>query len=132
MNTGCGMLKLIETPGHPVFPFTTMQWVCDLEYYDGPLQSYFKTDTDHYIWYWCDYVAGMNRWMVFRVSEETIRKLLKPGKEFNLADIMPACFLDSCVYFVDRFFWDDFITRVLVTDIPKDYLPEQGSVIETY
>lgn len=113
------MLKtLIETPELPI---STMKKVCDIEYYDGPLVSYYKTGTEHYIWYWCDCDKETHRWMVFRVSEYTANYL--KNKYGTLKDLIPACILDSHVYFVDHYFTKDHVTRVLVKHIPEDYLP---------
>jgi len=48
--------------------------IVDLIYFEGPLLTLFENEYgDSYLYYWCDVDEHGNRWLVFRVTQKTLR-----------------------------------------------------------
>jgi hypothetical protein len=114
-----------------VFPIAGLLKIRDLEYYDGPLLSQFKHDRgDHYLYYWCDCDQTANRWMVLRVSETSIIRLLN---RFTPLDyIIPQSCQDDFVYFIDLDELGSLLGSALclIDQIPVDYQPRPGVYLD--
>ena len=114
----------------PGLPITGLKHVRDLLYHEGPLLSqYAHPNGDTYLHYWCDCDEMQNRWMVLRVNEAMVLRLV--NHFLPLDQVVPQACRDDFVYFVDT---DGRETRsvkmVAMADIPPDYLPQPGAYLE--
>lgn len=56
---------------------SAMVWRADIDYFDGPLLSYFRgMDGTHWLYQWIDCDLQFNRWMAMRVSKDLVDRLL--------------------------------------------------------
>lgn len=125
-------MKPLEGMPLETLPVSDLRHVRDLIYYDGPLLSHFCSHTgDDYLFYWVDCDEKANRWMVCRVGEAMILRLLNRFVPLNL--VLPAGSRDDFVYFVDYGEDDATVAAHLVMQnaIPDDYLPRTGVYLET-
>lgn len=108
-------------------PLGELVKVSDLLYFDGPLLSHFQSlDNDHYLFYWVDVDDQFNRWIIFRVSLEKIKRYL------NRKDTLHTVLLTSIEEFVYKVDIDESLTYnnvdlIFIKDLPDNYLPEQDS-----
>lgn len=112
------------------FDIKTLKHKADLIEQNGPLLSlYYNGKGDYYLFYWLDCDDRANRWMILRVSLESLCQYL--SKQVTLFEVIdhPA----------DNFVWVTDIedggrqiaTRALpVANIPTDYLPTMDSWFE--
>ena len=115
--------------GHIIdkLPFNHLRPIADLIYFEGPLLSYLRDNgAQHYLYYWCDVDDQYNRWLIFRVEEQLLRKFLT--QQITLRMVILST--DTPTYLVDmddesRY---DSIIQINSADLPPDYLPE----IDTY
>jgi len=107
-----------------------------LEYYDGPLVSYLKTDENHYLHLWCDTDGETHRWMLARVAQadiEGLRQKDEAGERVTAyATVVPDKILDPFVYISEEGPRPGPVTRVRIKDIPQSYLPQDGGSREFY
>jgi hypothetical protein len=99
----------------------------DFLYHEGPLLSLFRdrANSDNYYFYkWADSDDFANRWLVFAVKKENLRRFL--FKEVSLKQLIN---LNTFVFFVD--INDDLNpTQYLIAsldDFPASYLPTDNS-----
>lgn len=109
------------------FDIKALKHKADLIEQNGPLLSlYYNGKGDYYLFYWLDCDDRANRWMILRVSVESLYQYL--SKQITLYEVIdhPA----------DNFVWVTDIdgsgmqvgTRALpVANIPTDYLPTMDS-----
>ena len=106
-------------------PIFDLEWVRDLEYHDGPLLSLFKHKRhgDTYLYYWCDCDDSVNRWMILRVSESNLTKLV--DRLIPLDQIIPQGCQDDFVYLVDLDSDGGFkaVWLLALDSIPEQYTP---------
>jgi hypothetical protein len=125
---------MIEIKGDrlPALPIIGLERVRDLEYYDGPLLSHFRhrRQGDHFLYYWCDCDQTSNRWMLLRVSETNIIRLVT--KFVPLDYVIPKSCQDDFVYFTDINHQGVTAQVVLsqLDNIPNDYFPAQGAYLD--
>lgn len=112
-------------------PVHDLEWVKDLENFDGPLLSQFRhrRQGDNYLFYWCDCDKQLNRWMVLRVSETSLIRLV--NRMIPLDQVIPKGCQDDFVYFVDM---DEdgghkIIHLLALEAVPQEYTPGQGAFI---
>lgn len=112
-------------------PVVDLERVRDLEYYDGPLLSHFRhrRKGDHYLYYWCDCNETVNRWMILRVGEASIIRLV--NRFVPLDYVIPKACQDDFVYFVDM---DsdglaDKVTLCRLAAVPEIYVPAEGAYL---
>lgn len=110
-------------------PVTGLKWVSDLQYFDGPLVSYFRHERtdDSYIKYWVDCDSDVNRWMWVRVTENDILRL--SNKVETLDRVIPHKCQDDFVYFVDTGPKTESIVLIYIKDIPQEYTPDKDAVL---
>ena len=114
--------------------------VDDLIYFDGPLLStYKKEDGSLFLILWVDNTATDNRWCVIPVEDETLTSFL--DKEITLRDVINktenVIFKDVInktenVIFKDLYsegneLLERQVKKVLVKDIPEEYMPTNES-----
>ena len=99
----------------------------DFLYHEGPLLSLFRdgANSDSYYFYkWADSNDFANRWLVFAVKKENLRRFL--FKEVSLKQLI---YMNTFVFFVD--INDDLNpTQYLIAsldDFPAAYLPTENS-----
>lgn len=99
----------------------------DFLYHEGPLLSLFrdKANSDNYYFYkWADSDNTANRWLVFSVKRENLRRFL--FKEVSLKQLIG---MNTFVFFVDI---NDDLNPIQyliasVNDFPASYLPMDNS-----
>ena len=101
----------------------------DLLYHEGPLLSVFKdySSDNFYLYKWSDCDEKANRWLVFKVSTESLRAFF--DKKISLRQII----LDlPFSYFLDLDNALDPLSIIIVStqNMPKNYLPEQDSYFD--
>lgn len=102
--------------------------VDDLIYFDGPLLStYKKEDGSLFLILWVDNTNTDNRWCVIPVEDETLTSFL--DKEITLRDVINKT---EHVIFKDLYsegneLLERQIKKVLVKDIPEEYMPTNES-----
>ena len=104
--------------------------VRDLIVYDGPLLSHFENDRgDHFLYYWCNGDDKSNRWMVLRIGESSILRLV--NGLLPLDDLIPMGSRDGYVYIVDlnAEARPASVKLVWPTMLPSTYRPRQGHLI---
>jgi len=102
--------------------------VDDLIYFDGPLLStYKKEDGSLFLILWVDNTATDNRWCVIPVEDETLTSFL--DKEITLRDVInkteDVIFKD--LYSEGNELLERQVKKVLVKDIPEEYMPTNES-----
>jgi hypothetical protein len=125
---------MISLPGQHLkgLPITGLLKVRDLEYFEGPLLSHFRHERgDHYLYCWCDCDEKANRWMVLRVSETSIIRLV--NRFVPLDQVVPKACQDDFVYFVELDSAGSVAETVLCLNeqIPEVYLPEPGVYLDS-
>ncbi len=114
-----------------VLPITGLRRIQDLVHYDGPiLTQYLHPRGDHYLYYWCDCDDRLNRWMVLRVAEANVLRLV--NRFVPLDYVIPGECRDDYVYFVDMDADGETESVMLVATsaIPGSYAPEKGAFLE--
>ena len=102
--------------------------VDDLIYFDGPLLStYKKEDGSLFLILWVDNTDTDNRWCVIPVEDETLTSFL--DKEITLRDVINKT---ENVIFKDLYsegneLLERQVKKVLVKDIPEEYMPTNES-----
>jgi hypothetical protein len=116
----------------PALPLSGLKRVRDLLYFDGPLLTeYVSSSGDNYLFYWCDCDESVNRWMVLRVSEANVLRLV--NRFVPLDFVIPAGSKDEFVYLIDNSYSGNrtsSVKLVSLTDIPESYKPERGAYLE--
>jgi hypothetical protein len=119
------MIKINGT--NTVFNFDVLTKVKDLIYYDGPLLSHFVNEHDNYLFYWVDLDDQYNRWLFYKVSEDSLQNYI--DKKITLYELMNN--LSNDIYSVDI---DNDINycnvkQMSISEIDPEYLPETNSYI---
>src|SRR5437016_5084392 len=102
--------------GTPIqhLPVRRLELVRDLIVHDGPLLSHLRHPSgDHYLRYWVDCDSTVNRWMLLRVSETNILRLV--NRIIPLDHVIPRRCLDDFVYFIDSNGSSD--TRIIIQPV---------------
>lgn len=108
------------------FPLS-LRLIVHLEYFDGPLLSLFENEYgDSYLYSWCDIDELYNRWLVFRVVQETLKQYVE-GK-VSLCELLLNP-IDGFLYSLDI---DDTwkIVNVYLLQpktLPETYIPDTDS-----
>lgn len=109
--------------------FINMKKVCDILYYDGPLLSHFTSDNENYLYYWVDVDIKFNRWLIFKIENETLESYYKNEKSLRDLILNP---IDDFLFCADL---DNMLTYsnvgiIYPQDLPKSYIPEEDSFFE--
>lgn len=112
------------------FELNDLQLCGHLIYCEGPLLSHYESKAgDHYLVCWVDTDEQFNRWLIVRVSIDSLRQYVR--KEITLLHILnhPA---DGLVWVTDIDNEEvQHNTQVLApSELPTDYLPEKDSFYE--
>lgn len=121
-------IKGVELQRLPVSGLTRVR---DLVYFDGPLLTHYRNlHREHYLYYWCDRDAAAHRWMLLRVLETSILRLI--NRFIPLDFVIPNGCQDDFVYFVDIGAGDRLRKVVLagINDIPAEYTPVAGTFLQ--
>lgn len=110
--------------------FSGLEKVRDLMYFDGPLLTHFQNrHGEDFLFYWVDCNATLNRWMVVRLDEASILRLV--NRVVPIDFVIPKLCRDEFVVFIDTA--DNHATRastlVAIQDIPQEYLPSEGAYL---
>lgn len=124
-------MKQLDGMMLPSFPIPELRHVRDLVFYDGPLLSHYEhANGDDYLYYWCDCDDVANRWMVFRVNEADILRLV--NRYVPIDFVIPKGSRDGFVYLVD-IADNGAVSQVhIVTPdkLPSDYKPKAGTYLQ--
>ena len=115
----------------PSFPIPELRHVRDLVYYDGPLLAHYESPQgDDYLYYWCDCDAKANRWMVLRVTEASILRLV--NRYVPLDFVIPKECRDGFVFLIDIADNGRVGPTFIVSPdkIPQDYKPRPGTYLQ--
>lgn len=115
----------ITTTPLDALPWGELLWIADLEYCDGPIVSHFqsKSTGDDFIYCWSDCGDVADRWLVWRVSFDTIVGLRE--RAIPLDQVIPAkCLDDFCCVLEGK-----AIKKLLLVDIPEEYLPGKDAYL---
>jgi hypothetical protein len=106
-----------------------LEWVRDLEYFEGPIVSHFRGKRGgNYLRYWVDLENQVNRWMLARVSENNIIRL--QSRNESLDNVIPLQCESEFVYFIDTLpGGGQTAILVYISDIPDEYTPGEGSLL---
>lgn len=116
-----GAIPLVRLP-------VELTFVRDLEEFDGPLLSEFRSaNGDTFLYYWCDCNEKANRWLVVRAPRQDLFRYLV-GRT-ALRSLIREC-RDRFLYVVDL---DETATVlsawfVYAENVPENYLPRHDSV----
>lgn len=105
-------------------PFSNLEWVADLLYYEGPILTHVQSETgQNYFSYWVDVEDNLYRWVMFRVSNYNLKCYLA-GK-ISLRELMLST-SNELVYIIDMQ-GDNYVNVfcILPNRIPNQYLPEK-------
>lgn len=123
-------MKALHAEKLSVLPVAQLSRLRDLIYYDGPLLTeYVNAHGDHYLYYWCDRSDSGHRWMLLRVDETTVLRLVH--RFIPLDFVIPCGSRDEFVYFVDSTS-EGGISEVWLAkpdDVPDDYRPIAGTFL---
>jgi len=126
------MMRELEGSPLPILPIIGLERVRDLESFDGPLLTHFRhrRQGDNYLYYWCDCDEKANRWMILRVSETNIIRLM--NRFVPLDFVVPKACQDDFVYFADMDASGQLanVTLTRLDSIPLEYVPSHGAYLD--
>jgi hypothetical protein len=108
------------------FPIAQLQKIGDLDYFEGPSLSLFKSEEDNsiYLFDWVDCDKDAHRWLVYAVSPQQFTQFIT--LELSRYDLV---FSEKKVNIVDL--TSDFMLlqaySVTISDLPQTYLPNKNS-----
>jgi hypothetical protein len=112
------------------FPVQGLEKVRDLEFFEGPLLTEFRSPGgDTYLYSWCAAGEHEHRWMVFRTSRMDVAKFTH--QRMTLLELVRSC-RDGFVYLLDLG-TDAEVHRVqlcTLEQLPKNYLPADNSFFD--
>ena len=104
-----------------------LEKIGDFIYYEGPLLSLYQdkiNDGNYYFYKWADCDDECNRWLIFLVTEENLKRFL--FEELSLRQLITK---NQFMYLVDLD--NDFEQKkclvVEMKDLPSNYLPSEDS-----
>lgn len=116
---------MITLPGTelPVRYLPKLDWVRDLQYYQGPLLAEFRARDERYLYRWCDVDDSANRWLVVRVEPREVFRLT--AGLLSIKRLLHECLPDKQAFLVDI---DDRqdpqrLSLVTVSELPVEYVP---------
>ena len=119
------------TKGHIVDQLPLkLRHIIDLIYFEGPLLSVFKNESDDlYFYYWCDIDTDYNRWIIFRIIQQDLKEYLLGKISLSNLIVKPV---DGFVYIVDI---DDELNfhNVCIakpSELPQSYVPKKDSLYD--
>ena len=116
-------LKGLKLDEFPVY----LSFLVHLEYFDGPLCSLFRNkDGDYYCYSWCDVDDFCNRWLVFRVTQSTLKQYIEGIVSLHHLILHPV---DGFLYVLDILDELEVNKTLLIrpNDLPTSYIPDSDS-----
>jgi len=99
-------------------------------YYEGILLAHYfnkNNSKEHYLYKWCDTNKIVNRWLLYKVSEEDLVVFLnKKLSSLELTQKNQSCYFID----IDANFEHKQILICDVKDIPKSYLPKETAYFD--
>jgi hypothetical protein len=112
------------------FPHKVFNHIEDLIDFDGPLLVHYSNQVDQdYLLHWVDNDDDANRWLIYRVSKQSLLNYLRGQEEFKaLLDTTSSDF----ILVVDINSVGEYILMQLVSleDLPGDYKPKEDVYYE--
>lgn len=109
----------------------SFEWVRDIQYFDGPLLSEYKTNTgDTYIFHWCDCSENLNRWLAVRVSKRSLLELTSGLLSIHEALTVKNQENTSIILDIDDNVDIAEAKLVSISDLPTSYLPKKEVTID--
>ena len=104
-----------------------LEKIGDFLYHEGPLLSLYQdkdNKANYYFYKWADCDNECNRWLIFSVTEENLRRFL--FEEFSLYELIAK---NQLLFLVDLN--NNFVQKkclvVRFNDLPSNYLPSENS-----
>lgn len=107
------------------------EWVRDIQYFEGPLLSEYKTKTNEiYALHWCDCSNESQRWLAVRVTKRSLLELT--AGLISIYELLKERSQDRNPLLLD-FKNNEIVSSqwVQFKDLPKEYLPEKEVIIST-
>lgn len=120
---------MLELKGYIIkeFPYETLKKVSDLVYYDGPILSHFKDESDNsYLYYWIEKDDTVNRWLIFKVSDLCLYEYLTNQKSLKELITETTSEFHIIVDIDDNFNYHN-ITFIPISQLNSYYLPDNDS-----
>ena len=111
------------------FPIAQLQKIGDLDYFEGPSLSLFKSEEDNalYLFDWVDCAKNAHRWLVYTVSPQQLTQFI--ARKLSRYDLVS---IEKKVNIVDLS--SDFMLlqaySVKISDLPQTYLPNKNSFFD--
>lgn len=73
---------MIEITGEhePISKIGRHSFICDIQYFEGPLLSLYRYRDNNWLYLWCDIENGINRWLIFPITRENFVSYLERKK----------------------------------------------------
>lgn len=90
---------MIEIIGEhePISKISRHSFICDIQYFEGPLLSLYRYRDNSWLYLWCDIEDKINRWLVFPITRESfvsylerkksLLEIIKDSLEYLILDI---------------------------------------------
>ena len=108
-----------------MLPIDGLQKISDLLEYEGPILSHFKDSKgNNYLYYWVDFTEEVNRWLIWRISDEQLYNYLKGAK--SLKDLIESPNKEY-IYSVEIDVNLNYnnVQAINIDNLPSSYLPEE-------
>ncbi|MEK8016555.1 MAG: DUF6575 domain-containing protein [Candidatus Parabeggiatoa sp.] len=104
-----------------------LEHIADLISFNGPLLSLFENDFgENYFYCWCDVDERYNRWLVFRVSYEQLRRYLMEQISLHDLTLNPVEGFVYCLD-IDNALQYQNVYLLRPTNLPEMYIPSTDS-----
>lgn len=95
-------MRKINKKSIPIKSVANHSFIEDLQFYEGPLVSLYRTERDNWIYVWCDSEKKQanNRWLVIKASRANLVSYLQKTKTLRtlIADASERFLLDHHIY----------------------------------
>jgi hypothetical protein len=117
------LYELNGKPASKLF-FNSLKKVRDLEWFDGPLTTEFKSKNNSisYIYHWCDVDDKFNRWLVSQVWEDDVD--LYMDRIISYRELFESSYLNR-YYVLDIDTDRNIVSATIISseNCPTEYLP---------
>ena len=112
------------------FPIKGFTKVADLIYFDGPLLVHYTNNKGHhYLYHWVDSNEAVNRWLIYRVTQQNLLNYVRGLEEFK--SILETT-ISEWILVTDVNDEGENISMQIIAleDLPEDYIPAEHTYYE--
>lgn len=123
-------MKIIEGLKIPNKYLPKLEWVRDIQYFEGPLLSEYKTNSGEiYALHWCDCSEVYQRWVAVRVTKRSLIELT--AGLISIYELLKDRSQDPNLLLLDFSSTADITCAkwVRFNDLPSSYLPNETEII---